>query len=118
MSKHKKEVRAKAVQVLQRHLNYFYKLGYKQYMSSVSKYNFVAVWLHAVNDKGQDIYLSLRVDLDMLDVEFETELKIEKRVCVKRTLKGFDLKDCDGKPMQLLYTRKLKEKHILIGYAR
>jgi hypothetical protein len=118
MSKHKKQVRQEAVKVLQRHLNYFYKLGYKQFMASVSTYNYIAIWLTAKDGEGRDIYLTLRLDLDKLDVEFETELNIDKRVCVNRTLKGFDLRDSSGQPMQLLYTRKLKAKHILIGYAR
>ena len=118
MSKHKKQVRQEAVKVLQRHLNYFYKLGYKQFMASVSKYDYIAIWLTAKDGEGRDIYLTLRLDLDKLDVKFETVLKLDKRVCVNRTLKGFDLKDSSGQQMQLLYTRTLKEKRILIGYAR
>lgn len=118
MSKHKKQVRQEAVKVLQRHLNYFYRLGYKQFMASVSTFNYIAIWLTAKDSEGRDIYLTLRLDLDAQDLEFETVLKLDKRVCVNRTLKGYDLKDSSGQQMQLLYTRTLKEKRILIGYAR
>lgn len=118
MSKHKKQVRQEAVKVLQRHLNYFYKLGYKQFMASVSTFNYIAIWLTAKDSEGRDIYLTLRLDLHEMDLNFETVIRLDKRICVNRTLKGYDLRDSSGQPMQLLYTQKIKEKRILIGYAR
>ena len=117
MGKHKKQVRKEAVQVLQRHLDYFYRIGYKQYMASVSTFNNLSIILKATDKDGRDVFLNLHLDLDAQDVAFETALKLEKRVCVNRTLRGFDLKDSSGLPMQLLYTLKLKAKRILIGYA-
>lgn len=84
-------------------------------MQSISKFECICIVMRK-QQESKMCYLTLVVDLDKMEVDSpETPyLRIIRRTTVKRTLKGFDLHDNQGKQLQFEYTRHYREKTIWI----
>ena len=115
MNEEYKKQRARAVQVLQRHYNWFLHIGYKSIMKSISKYERMIITLQK-QQENKVLFVKLELDLDKLKVDsFDAPyLRITRRTTVNRTLRGFDLRDEQGNRMEFHFTRYYREKTIWI----